>query len=79
MDGATKCNVTFKLQYQLDGGPFVTLWEGDETYDGTLSEIDVDLSSLAGKDVEFNLTVEANGSAEGDQAFWLVPRIEAVP
>lgn len=79
LDGATKCNVTFKLQYQLEGGSFQTLWEGDETYDGNLTEVDVDLSALASKEVEFNLTVSANGSAEGDEAFWLAPHIVSSP
>jgi len=37
--------------------------------------LDVDLSSLAGKSVEFVLAVLANGPSFQDWAFWLAPRI----
>jgi hypothetical protein len=38
--------------------------------------VDVDLSSLAGQQVQIILAVLANGSAEGDQAVWIYPRIQ---
>ena len=37
--------------------------------------MDADLSSLAGKDVKFILTIQANGSSSQDRAQWLVPKI----
>ncbi len=46
-----------------------------EVYEGQYRTVNVDLSSLAGNDVKFILTVLANGSANADRALWLAPRI----
>ena len=51
-------------------------WE--DTCDGTLKDIDVDLTSLAGKSVQFVLAVLANGSSSQDTAIWVSPRV-AIP
>lgn len=69
------CNVKFQLNYRSDGGPLTPLDEWTESYDGTITKIDIDLSSLAGHSVEFSLVVLANGSSGQDWAFWLSPRI----
>jgi len=37
--------------------------------------IDIDLTPLAGKSIAFILTVSANGDADEDAAFWLMPHI----
>ncbi len=76
---AKDCNVKFQLDYQIDNGAITTLTTWSETYDDTFRHVDVDLSSLAGKSVKFILTVMANGSATGDRALWLAPRIQNVP
>jgi hypothetical protein len=47
----------------------------DEQYDGNIQAVELDLSSLSGKSVEFVLAVQANGAANQDWAFWLQPRI----
>ena len=73
---ATKCDVKFQLDYQIGSGPITTLATWSEIYDEAFRAVDVDLSSLAGKDVRFILTVLANGSSEQDRALWLAPRIE---
>jgi hypothetical protein len=73
---ATNCNVKFQLDYQVDNGSIQTLASWDETYDGKFTVVTQDLSSLAGKNVRFILTVLAKGSASGDRALWLKPRIE---
>jgi hypothetical protein len=74
--GAEKCDVLFQLSYRVGDGEPIKIWEGRETYDGSLTTIDIDLSALAGFDVKFILSVLANGAPDGDQAFWLLPRIE---
>lgn len=76
---AKDCNVKLQLDYQIDNGTITTLATWSETYDGDFHQVDVDLSSLAGKSVKFILTVMANGSASGDRALWLSPRIQNVP
>jgi len=44
--------------------------------DGTLTTVDIDLSSLAGHTVQFALVVLANGSSSQDWAVLANPRIE---
>jgi hypothetical protein len=72
---ASACNVQFLLNYVADGGPEQTLASWNQTYDGSLEKLDVDLSSLAGKSVIFILRVNAKGSSNQDAAFWLQPRL----
>jgi hypothetical protein len=76
--GATDCFVLFRLDYQIGSGPIQSLWSIGERYDGLYYPADIDLSSLAGQDVRFALTVLANGSATGDRALWVAPRIVRV-
>lgn len=73
--GATSCYVTFRLDYQIGNGPINTLWTFREKYEGLYYRANVDLSSLAGQDVKFILTVLATGSAAGDRALWSNPAI----
>lgn len=75
-NNAKNCNVRFQLDYQLDSGALQTLASWNETHNGSFTNVDVDLSSLAGKTVQFILTVSANGAPDQDRALWLLPRIE---
>ena len=70
-------NVKFQLNYK-EAGVLKPLGEWTETCDGLLKSIDVDLTSLAGKSVEFVLGVLANGPATEDWAVWISPQI-AIP
>lgn len=69
------CDVRFQLNYRADGGALQNLGQWDQTYDSSIKKLDVDLSSLAGKSVEFTLAVLASGPYNQDWAFWLLPRI----
>ncbi|MEW6568512.1 MAG: NBR1-Ig-like domain-containing protein, partial [Chloroflexota bacterium] len=73
--GGSLCNVRFQLNYRLDGGPLQNLGQWTETYDGDWTELNIDLSALAGHSVQFALAVAANGSSSQDWALWLNPRI----
>lgn len=73
--GAGSCNVLFQLEYQVGDGKVKTLGQWNEAYEGKSYPVDIDLSSLAGKNVTFFLTVSANGSKGRDEALWLAPRI----
>lgn len=73
------CNVRFQLNYRADGGALQNLGQWDQSYDGSIQSLDVDLSSLAGKSVEFVLAVLANGPSNQDWGFWLAPRIVGPP
>ena len=68
-------NAKFQLNYK-ESGVIKPLGEWAETCDGSLRNIDVDLSSIGGKNVQFALAVLANGSAGQDWAVWVSPRVQ---
>lgn len=72
-------SVKFQFNYKEAGvlhNPALGEWA--ESCNGALTSIDVDLSSIVGKNVEFVLAVLANGPATQDVAVWVNPQI-AVP
>jgi len=71
---AYSCNEVFRLDYQI-GSADHNLGQWHEIYDGLYYSVDIDLSSLAGQDVIFMLTVNANGYGHQDVALWVDPRI----
>jgi hypothetical protein len=75
MENSLGCSVVFQLNYRADGGSVQNLGTWTEVYDKSINKIDIDLSALAGKSVEFILTVYNNGNSFDDNAFWLLPRV----
>jgi hypothetical protein len=73
---APGCGVTFRLDYGIGSGLTKTFWYFVEAYDAQVYTVDLDLSSLAGKDVKFILVAHANGSASADRPLWVAARIE---
>ena len=69
------CDVRFRLEYRLEDGAVRTLKKWDEESDGEFQKVTADLSDLAGKKVDFILTVRANGSSDQNAALWLAPGI----
>jgi hypothetical protein len=75
-NGSTNCYVAFRLDYQTGTNPIKTFWGPFlERYEGSVYNVDLDLSSLAGKDIKFILTVLSAGSTAGDRALWVGPYI----
>jgi hypothetical protein len=70
-----ECNVTFQLSYRVNGGRIRTLETWRQKYDGKIRKVDIDLSELAGQDVELILAIDNNGESIDDWAFWLLPAI----
>ena len=71
-----KCSVTFELLSQELGTTSVTsLGTWNKVYDGTLLPVDVDLSSLDGKQIIFYLRVSSQGDPTDDFAQWMAVRI----
>jgi hypothetical protein len=68
-------NAKFQLNYK-EAGVLKPLGEWIESCEGTLRNIDIDLSSLGAKTVQFELAVLANGSAGQDWAVWISPRVQ---
>ncbi len=67
-------NAKFQLNYK-ESGVIKSLGEWTETCDGSLRDVDVNLSSIAGRTVQFVLAVLANGSAGQDWAVWVSPEV----
>ena len=67
--------VRFQVKYE-EGGVETLLGEWIKTCDGTMMYLDKDLSSLAGKTVNFSLSVVREGAPMMEFAYWLAPRIE---
>ena len=76
LDKSPNCNVIFQLSYVADGGAVTSLGGWNEASEGKFTNINVDLSSLAGKSVEFIFTVQNNGTSADDRAFWVSPVIK---
>ena len=72
------CGVTFSLDYILSDGRMRNLGSWFEAYEGGVYKVNVDLTSLAGKTVQFVLSVTNNDQASKANAFWLVPSIRQV-
>jgi hypothetical protein len=76
MKGSTGCKVTFTLQYINQNGKLKTYASWNESYDGEITKIDLDLSDLAGAKVKFVLRVDVRGGdPNAAEAFWFVPSI----
>ncbi len=70
-------NAKFQLNYKESGSSTTqSLGEWTDTCDGSLKDVDVNLSSIAGKTVQFALAVLANGSAGQDWAVWVGPQVK---
>jgi hypothetical protein len=67
-------NVKFQVNYR-EASLTKPLGEWTDTCDGTLKDLDIDLSSIAGKTVQFVLAALANGSAGQDLAVWVSPQV----
>ena len=68
--------VRFQLKYVIAGGEEVLLGEWLEACEGNVVNVDLDLSFLSGKTVQFILIVKTEGSPDGDLSLWASPRIE---
>jgi hypothetical protein len=73
---AEKCSVVFQLNYIVGDQPAQNLGQWAHRYTGALETVNVDLSPLAGQNVQIILAVLSGGSSEGDQAVWVNPRID---
>jgi hypothetical protein len=70
------CDVTFQLIFQTLGGASRNLGSWREVYDGLLTSIDIDLTSLTDVAGRFVLYVTNNRLSQTVNAAWVEPRIE---
>lgn len=77
--GENSCGVAkarFQVAYKETGGELKLLREWVKSCSGSLEVVDLDLSALRGKTVQFALIVRAEGNIADDWAIWNSPRIE---
>ncbi len=70
-----KCSLKFELYYRVGNGSFVELGEWYETYDQLWNPLEIDLSFLAGQNVQFSLVVWNDDTSEDNRGLWLNPMI----
>ncbi len=74
-----ECDVEYSLEYYDANENYfdsqITGWFWNETNDGEIHEIVVDLSALAGQTVRLVLVVRDNGDPTDDTALWLHPQL----
>jgi hypothetical protein len=76
---ANSCSVLFRLSYLDSSGAARDLWSVGEFYDGKYSNVDVDLSPLAGQQVRLVISVGSLGTSADDRALWVGPHIAHTP
>lgn len=75
-EGNQDCKVKMVLRYKIKGTDTQgVLGEWVEKYDGKTTLVDLDLSSLAGKEVIFTMDMEAKSDSDTNEVFWFVPSI----
>jgi hypothetical protein len=72
---ATTCSALFRVSYQEGANAVVDLWAVGEFYDQKYTQINIDLSSLAGKKVKIILDVTPLNTEPSNRVFWASPRI----
>ena len=70
------CDITFRLSYQLENGVVWELGSWQETNNGSVTDINLDLSDLAGQNIRFIFNVEVNSSPQDAHGIWFVPHLE---
>lgn len=73
--GSTGCDIKFEVYYTIEGQKTTSLGTWHEVFDNNWTNVDIDLSFLAGKQVVFNLVVWNEGSTQNNRGLWLFPII----
>lgn len=73
--GSTNCDLRIDLIVQLEPDVNLSLDSWFEVNDGKIRSVSVDLSELAGEEVNIIIRVRNNGTAEDNEALIIYPRI----
>jgi hypothetical protein len=76
---STTCSALFRVSYQDASNAIVDLWAVGEFYDQKYTQIDVDLSALAGQKIKFILDVTPLNTDPTNHVFWASPGIYREP
>jgi hypothetical protein len=77
LTNSPNCDVTFHLDFRTNGLS-INLGNWREFYNGRMTEIDIDLSFLAGRGGNFILSVDNNGFPGTANPIWMAPRIQSL-
>ncbi len=70
-----QCNLYFDLKYQIGSGAIRTLETWYVTHNNDVTDVDVDLSELAGQSIKIILMVRNINSDLDNEGYWYHPRI----
>jgi hypothetical protein len=73
------CSALFRVSYQEGSNAVLDLWAVGEFYDLKYTQIDIDISALAGHKVKFILDVTPLNADPGNHVFWASPGIYREP
>ncbi|MEW6649472.1 MAG: NBR1-Ig-like domain-containing protein [Chloroflexota bacterium] len=76
LDGNSACEVQFSLDYRIDNGSIQNLGKWSEMLDGKWTQVDLDLSSFEGKNVQLILGVTNKNNSGPVDVVWFVPAIQ---
>ena len=76
---ASNCSALFRLSYQDSSGLVTDLWAVGEFYDQKNTEVNVDLSPLAGQTVTLILNVTSLNDDTQNNSYWVSPGIYRIP
>ncbi|MBP1693816.1 MAG: hypothetical protein H6Q37_1699 [Chloroflexi bacterium] len=75
LEDSFNCDILMQIEYELANNIVLTLGQWHETYDGRVTTLDLDLSTLAGQYVKFIFTVTIqNNQREDADGVWVFPR-----
>jgi len=76
--GYPDCELAFTLSYVIGSNSPKSLGKWYEKYEGLVYTVDVDLTSLAGNNIQLILGVENLGKGSQAQGLWFVPSVRQV-
>lgn len=75
LDDHPACDVIFEIKYRTESGVEKSLASWGQILDSYSHDADIDLSSLAGQNIQLLLIVSNNGDSQDDFAFWMNPAV----
>lgn len=70
------CSLIFQIDIKRSNGSIINLGAWQEQDDGKITDIDINLSLLAGEEISLLFGVSNQGDAKTANAVWVAPRIE---
>jgi hypothetical protein len=78
-ENSITCSALFRISYQDASNAIKDLWAVGEFYDKKYTQIDIDISALAGQKVKFILDVTPLNIDPGNHVFWASPGVYQEP